>query len=64
MKFRNNYMKKIKTELCKNFMEKGNCKFYNNCSFAHGKHELRPKTHLHEKYKTMPCKAFHVEGIC
>lgn len=30
------YTKKKKTELCKNFTLKGECKFGDECSFAHG----------------------------
>lgn len=63
-RFVNNYKMKIKTELCKNFELKGWCKFGDNCSFAHGRHELQEKTHLHMKYKTKPCQQFHLYGHC
>lgn len=62
--FIDTYKKKIKTELCKNFELRGWCKFGDNCSFAHGKHELQEKTHLHSKYKTKPCQQFHLYGHC
>lgn len=62
--FVDTYKKKIKTELCKNFELRGWCKFGNACSFAHGKHELQEKTHLHSKYKTKPCQQFHLYGHC
>lgn len=34
------YKLKIKTELCKSFMETGSCPFDDKCAFAHGDHEL------------------------
>lgn len=34
------YKLKIKTELCKSFMETGKCAFEDKCAFAHGDHEL------------------------
>ena len=58
------YKMKFKTELCKNFELRGFCKFGDTCSFAHGKHELQQKKHLHEKYKTRLCKDFHETGYC
>ncbi|CAD8069477.1 unnamed protein product [Paramecium sonneborni] len=58
------YTKKKKTELCKNFVMTGTCKYGNECSFAHGNTELQPKTHLHSKYKTKPCKRFFQQGYC
>jgi hypothetical protein len=30
----------LKFELCKNFMEKGDCKYGSRCLFAHGEHEM------------------------
>ena len=32
---------RFKTEICRNFKEKGNCLYGELCQFAHGKHELR-----------------------
>ncbi|CAD8148031.1 unnamed protein product [Paramecium octaurelia] len=58
------YTKKKKTELCKNFVLTGKCKYGYECSFAHGISELQPKTHLHSKYKTKPCKRFFQQGYC
>ncbi|CAK70745.1 unnamed protein product (macronuclear) [Paramecium tetraurelia] len=58
------YTKKKKTELCKNFVMTGRCKYGDKCSFAHGQTELQPKTHLHSKYKTKPCKRFFQQGYC
>lgn len=58
------YIKKKKTELCKNYQLTGMCKFGDTCSFAHGEHELAPKMHLHTKFKTRPCQKFFREGYC
>lgn len=58
------YMKKYKTELCKNFEMKGYCKWGSKCCFAHGHHELRAKKHLNNKYKSKICKHFHRHGFC
>lgn len=61
--FRINY----KTELCKNFMQKGFCEFNDECAYAHGLHELNMKQNfLHKNYKTKMCKKWHVEtpGKC
>ena len=33
-----------KTQVCRNFMQTGVCKFQENCCFAHGEHELRNLT--------------------
>ncbi|CAD8158806.1 unnamed protein product [Paramecium octaurelia] len=63
-KFIDEYTKKKKTELCKNFMLKGSCKFGIECSYAHGHSELLPKAHLHQNYKTKPCKNFIKDGWC
>mmetsp|Transcript_2181 Transcript_2181/g.2279 ORF Transcript_2181/g.2279 Transcript_2181/m.2279 type:complete len:212 (-) Transcript_2181:239-874(-) len=62
--FVKSYKMKYKTEMCKNFELKGYCKFGDTCSFAHGRHELHEKVHLHEKYKTRPCQQFHQNGYC
>lgn len=58
------YTRKKKTELCKNYELTGMCKFMDACSFAHGQDQLQPKVHLHQKYKTKPCKSFHKQGFC
>ncbi|CAD8049636.1 unnamed protein product [Paramecium sonneborni] len=58
------YTKKKKTELCKNFMLKNTCKFGLECSYAHGYSELLPKGHLHKNYKTKACKNFLNNGFC
>jgi len=58
------YKRKHKTELCKNWELKKVCKFGDKCCFAHGKHELKNKTLTHVKYKTKPCKQYHQTGYC
>lgn len=55
---------KYKTELCKNFVYHGFCKWGDNCFFAHGKHELKSKVVLSQFYKTKVCKHFHKGGFC
>ena len=37
---------KRKTEMCKNIIHFGECKFGNNCSYAHTKEELLKKKHV------------------
>jgi len=39
--FVEDYKRKYKTEMCKNWELKGKCKFGNKCCFAHGRHELK-----------------------
>jgi len=58
------YKRKYKTEMCKNWELRGSCKFGEKCCFAHGKHELKGKTVTHVKYKTKPCKQYHQTGYC
>eukprot|EP01016_Furgasonia_blochmanni_P001156 TRINITY_DN1042_c0_g1_i1.p1 TRINITY_DN1042_c0_g1~~TRINITY_DN1042_c0_g1_i1.p1 ORF type:complete len:230 (-),score=33.79 TRINITY_DN1042_c0_g1_i1:237-926(-) len=62
--FIEDYKRKFKTELCKNWQLRGSCKFEDKCCFAHGKEELKVKTHLHSNYKTKPCKQYHLTGYC
>ncbi|CAD8081085.1 unnamed protein product [Paramecium sonneborni] len=64
IQFIEEYTKKKKTELCKNFQLMGFCKFGDDCSFAHGYQELQAKTHLHQKYKTKPCNRYFSQGFC
>eukprot|EP00742_Colponemidia_sp_Colp-10_P000214 GILJ01000242.1.p1 GENE.GILJ01000242.1~~GILJ01000242.1.p1 ORF type:complete len:222 (+),score=16.76 GILJ01000242.1:247-912(+) len=58
------FVVKFKTELCKNFIKTGVCRFGKKCAFAHGEHEMRPKKHVSTKYKTQPCNQFHNNGFC
>jgi len=62
--FVEDYKRKYKTEMCKNWELKGKCKFGNKCCFAHGRHELKAKVLTHIKYKTKPCKQYHQTGYC
>jgi hypothetical protein len=50
--------------MCKNWDTTGTCKFGDRCSFAHGNHELKGKSHLHSNYKTKPCKKYFLKGYC
>ena len=55
---------KYKTDLCKNWMEKGKCNYGNRCRFAHGKDELNFATPKTNNYKTKECKQFHDLLVC
>ena len=55
---------KYKTEMCKNYLNMGKCKFGNKCVFAHGSEELRSKIHLPENFKSKLCHQFHQVGYC
>ena len=55
---------RFKTEICRNFKEKGTCLYGDLCQFAHGKHELRGDVVRHSKYKTKPCQKYWVAGYC
>lgn len=63
-KFIEGFTQKKKTELCKNWELNGSCRYGDSCSFAHGKNELKSKTHLNSNYKQKPCKQFLLKGIC
>jgi len=58
------YKRKYKTEMCKNWELRGTCKFGDKCCFAHGRDELKAKVLTHVKYKTKPCKQYHQTGYC
>jgi len=58
------YKRKYKTEMCKNWELRGTCRFGDKCCFAHGRHELKGKALTHVKYKTKPCKQYHQAGFC
>jgi hypothetical protein len=62
--FVEDYKRKYKTEMCKNYEMRGFCKFGDKCCFAHGRHELKAKVLTHIKYKTKPCKQYHQSGHC
>ncbi|XP_054162698.1 mRNA decay activator protein ZFP36L1-like [Oppia nitens] len=55
---------RYRTEICKNFMELGVCRFNDRCFYAHSDQDLRPITYKHKKYKTQLCRPFHTKGLC
>ncbi|XP_054155883.1 mRNA decay activator protein ZFP36-like [Oppia nitens] len=55
---------RYRTEMCKNFVESGVCRFNDRCFYAHALHELRPTTYRHRKHKTQLCRPFHTDGFC
>ena len=59
----NNYREKWKTEICRNWEMYGECKYGDNCAFAHGDSELKQRK-LTFNYKTKPCKQFFELGYC
>ena len=54
---------KIKTELCKNWVTKGKCRYKNFCMYAHGNNELRDREYS-SGYKTRYCENFHKKFAC
>jgi hypothetical protein len=44
-----NKMGKFKTKLCLNFVEKGACKYRDQCSYAHGEAELQKDSSTTER---------------
>jgi len=54
---------RYKTELCRQFIENGECKYGDKCQFAHGMPDLKD-VNRHPKYKTDYCKTFHSKGFC
>lgn len=54
---------RYKTELCRQFIENGECKYGDKCQFAHGIPDLKD-VNRHPKYKTDYCKTFHSKGFC
>ena len=59
----NNYQAKWKTEICRYWEIYGDCKYGENCAFAHGESELNQRK-LAFNYKTKPCKQFFELGYC
>jgi len=56
---------KYKTEMCKNWEEKGRCNYGKKCKFAHGKHELVDKNFINkDRYKSKLCNSFHSSFFC
>lgn len=55
---------RFKTEICRNYKEKGSCLYGELCQFAHGKQELRKDVVRHNKYKTKLCQKYWIHGYC
>ena len=55
---------KYKTELCKNWEEKGFCAYGPKCRFAHGIAELHYKDKPNSKYKSRDCESFFQKMYC
>ena len=58
------YSSKLKTELCKTHSLGLVCPYGESCSFAHGTAELKSKTLVPSRYKTIKCRDFHGNGYC
>jgi hypothetical protein len=66
------HQKKIKTELCMHYMQKGTCPWGDTCTYAHGESELQHQTLRElqrkgllddvEKYRIKPCFAYTSMG--
>ncbi|KAJ1915142.1 hypothetical protein H4219_004475 [Mycoemilia scoparia] len=52
-----------KTELCSAWIRSGQCKYGEQCRFAHGKNQLRPRTR-HPRYRTELCRTYSAKGAC
>lgn len=56
---------KFKTEMCKNWIEQGFCRYGHKCQFAHGTQEVVVKNDpVNDKYKSKQCKQFHERAFC
>lgn len=56
---------KYKTEMCKNWIEIGVCRYGNKCQFAHGDQELVEKAQpINAKYKSKICTTFQEKLFC
>lgn len=54
---------KYKTELCKNWIEKGKCSYSIRCRFAHGPQELIQNKEVQKLQKNAKCDTFHNQGF-
>ncbi|ETS62869.1 hypothetical protein PaG_02627 [Moesziomyces aphidis] len=59
----NKKMELFKTEICRNWEERGKCLYGNRCQYAHGEEELR-RLPRDPRWKTRPCKVFMLYGHC
>ena len=55
---------KFKTEMCKNWIESGRCRYGSKCQFAHGYHELVGKAPQNNRYKSKLCSTFQTQFYC
>lgn len=55
---------KFKTEMCKNWLEQGFCRYGPKCQFAHGTDEVHKAKKHSKQYKSKKCKAFHEKDYC
>ena len=55
---------KYKTELCKFYELSGQCKYGDNCAYAHGVENLRSKVTNTTAYRTKKCIQFFENGYC
>ena len=55
---------KHKTELCKNFSERGHCRYGDKCRFAHGYQELKSVRNSNDHYRQRKCKGFWENNHC
>ena len=55
---------KLKSQLCKKYMENGYCPYEKRCKFAHGLGELRKNNQYNSKYKTKECGSFKNNHFC
>lgn len=55
---------KYKTELCKNWIEKGYCSYGGKCRFAHGVKEIKSKLMFNYLFRSKPCFEFHEKLHC
>ena len=50
--------------MCKNWETSRTCHFGEKCCYAHGKDELKGKTHVASNFKTKVCTTFQEQGFC
>jgi len=62
--FENEFKLKYKTEKCKYWELKKECKFGESCAFAHGDEDIRDRIISSTNYKTKKCKQFFDAGYC
>lgn len=55
---------KYKTELCKNWIEVGTCRYGKKCQFAHGKEEQEAHKTAEDNRRTKNCRTFYKTNQC